>query len=45
VSLDGEANWDDERVKRAEQLVYKATVLSKVVKTNTYRLARRDVPM
>lgn len=32
VSVDCEANWEDERVKRAEQLIYKATVLSRVVR-------------
>ena len=32
VSVDGEANWQDDRVRRAEQLIYKATVLSRVVR-------------
>lgn len=32
VSVDCEANWEDERVKRAEQLIYRATVLSRVIR-------------
>jgi hypothetical protein len=32
ISLDGAESWDDERVKRARELIYKATVLSRVVK-------------
>jgi len=32
ISLDGAESWNDERVKRATELIYKATVLSRVVR-------------
>ncbi len=43
ISLDGAESWNDERVKRATELIYKATVLVQSRKTDPCSSAWRNV--